>query len=358
METKMSETVFILGAGASKGAGAPLMNEFFDTADELRKKLPAQDADFELVFHARDALQSVYSKATMDLLNFESVFAAFEMAKLLRRLGSLSTNEIEALPGAMTRLIQRTLEATIAFPVENDGQHPRILTPRPYDQLGQLAVDLSRQPNGMRRIAFITFNYDICLDFALFQRTLPVDYCLGPMVGHGVKLMKLHGSLNWSRCGVCGQVIALEVRDFLRDKFLFPLDHPQIHILISTGLERLTHCNAHLSSEPFMAPPTWNKTQYHTQLESVWRAAAQELSEAENIFICGYSLPDTDQFFRYLYALGTVGRSGLKKFCVINPDEEVGRKFRGLCGPLALSRFTFYSDTIENSLNSVRGFVL
>jgi hypothetical protein len=38
----------------------------------------------------------------------------------------------------------------------------------------------------------------------------------------------------------------------------------------------------------------------------VWRTAAQHLSEAEHIFIIGYSLPETDQFFRYLYGLGTV----------------------------------------------------
>jgi hypothetical protein len=37
----------------------------------------------------------------------------------------------------------------------------------------------------------------------------------------------------------------------------------------------------------------------HTGLSSVWRAAATHLAEAENVFIIGYSLPDTDEFFRY-----------------------------------------------------------
>jgi hypothetical protein len=82
----MSETVFIMGAGASKAAGAPLMNDFLDVADALRKK--ARDADFDLVFRGRDALQLVLPKATMDLLNLESVFAAFEMAKTFVPLGS------------------------------------------------------------------------------------------------------------------------------------------------------------------------------------------------------------------------------------------------------------------------------
>src|SRR5271154_3289597 len=91
----MSKTVFIIGAGVSKGAGAPLMNDFLDVAYRLGKTDASGNADFDLVFRGRDALQSVFSKSTMDLLNLESVFVAFEMAKLLRRLGTLSVEEVE-----------------------------------------------------------------------------------------------------------------------------------------------------------------------------------------------------------------------------------------------------------------------
>jgi hypothetical protein len=34
----MSEIMFVLGAGASKEAGAPLMGEFLDAADDIRKR--------------------------------------------------------------------------------------------------------------------------------------------------------------------------------------------------------------------------------------------------------------------------------------------------------------------------------
>ena len=75
---------------------------------------------------------------------------------------------------------------------------------------------------------------------------------------------------------------------------------------------------------PDVVPPTWNKSQYHGELESVWKAAARGLSTAENIIVCGYSLPESDQFFRYLYALGTVGELRLKNLGVFDPNEEVG----------------------------------
>ena len=62
------------------------------------------------------------------------------------------------------------------------------------------------------------------------------------------------------------------------------------------------------------------------------------LSEAEHIIVIGYSLPDTDQFFRYLYALGTVGATRLKRFWIVNPDKTIEERFSTLLGPLAQQR--------------------
>lgn len=57
----MSNTVFVLGAGASKIAGAPLMKEFLDTAYGLwRTNAIPKPADecFKAVFEAIAALQA------------------------------------------------------------------------------------------------------------------------------------------------------------------------------------------------------------------------------------------------------------------------------------------------------------
>ncbi|MBI3669832.1 MAG: hypothetical protein HY237_08655 [Acidobacteria bacterium] len=118
----MSETVFILGAGASKSAGAPLMKNFLDVAYNLRKRPEVGDAaeDFGLVFDGIAELQRAHSKATIDLDNVESVFAAFEMARLLGRLGTFAPERIARLRGAMKRVIERTLEASVRFPVSED----------------------------------------------------------------------------------------------------------------------------------------------------------------------------------------------------------------------------------------------
>ena len=69
----MSEIVFILGAGASKEAGAPLMSDFLEKADELYRKGQVDEfsQDFKNVFEAISNLQTVHSKAELDLDNIE-----------------------------------------------------------------------------------------------------------------------------------------------------------------------------------------------------------------------------------------------------------------------------------------------
>ena len=59
----MSDIVFILGAGASKRAGAPLMNDFLDVANDLWKLGFVKDADeqFQNVFSGISELQKVHS---------------------------------------------------------------------------------------------------------------------------------------------------------------------------------------------------------------------------------------------------------------------------------------------------------
>src|SRR5437899_1949648 len=134
----MSRTVFILGAGASKLAGAPLMHEFLDVADDLRHaKEPGETFDdFELVFRAIYALRPAYANANVDLSNnIESVFAAFEMARLIRQLGNLFA-----------------------------------------DLLKNISKPGDRNPN---TASVLTFNYDLCIDYALHFNSIHSNYCLG-----------------------------------------------------------------------------------------------------------------------------------------------------------------------------------
>src|SRR5258707_2185042 len=109
----MSKLVFILGAGCSAAAGAPTMPKFLDVAESLTRsgQLIGDDpTSFDLVFKAYDCLQSIYSKSSdIDLLNIESLFAAFEMAETIGVLrGLIEPDSVSQLIPSITRTIVRT----------------------------------------------------------------------------------------------------------------------------------------------------------------------------------------------------------------------------------------------------------
>lgn len=151
-------TVFILGAGASKEAGAPLMRDFLDAADAIRN-LPESDIrpgsnldeQFKLVFRGIAELQSVFAKSVLELDNIESIFAAFEMAELFGRLGTLTRAEVGRLTAAIKSVIVTTLEWRLKFPFSGN----RILPPRPYQDFVKLIEEVAPKAKGLYK----------CVDF-------------------------------------------------------------------------------------------------------------------------------------------------------------------------------------------------
>jgi hypothetical protein len=86
----MDENVIILGAGASADSGAPLMNNFIDKAEDLLSIGLNDTKDreiknqFEKIFQLLADLQSIHSKAKIDLNNIETVFVQLRWLKLLK----------------------------------------------------------------------------------------------------------------------------------------------------------------------------------------------------------------------------------------------------------------------------------
>ena len=117
---------------------------------------------------------------------------------------------------------------------------------------------------------------------------------------------------------------------------------------VAAKIEAHVHCVGH-SCDPVIVPPTWNKAEYQ-QIANVWKHAGLHLSEAENIIVIGYSLPETDQFFRYLFALGTIGDARPQRFWVVDPDADVAKRFQRLLGPTFRQRFRHYRMPFANSL--------
>lgn len=174
------------------------MPKFIDAAEAIGRSGDLFEDDkskFDLVFKAYDCLQSIYSKSSeIDLLNVESLFAAFEMAETIGSLrGLIEPHSVSELIPAITRMIVRTIEQSVRFP--SNGR----AAPVPYAPF----CDWVRAR--IKDVSIVTFNYDLCIDWTFHLTGTKADYWLSdnPEGRGSVDVLKLHGSLNWSWCEQC-----------------------------------------------------------------------------------------------------------------------------------------------------------
>lgn len=350
----MSGTVFILGAGASNEVGAPLMNKFLATAQKI-----APSEDLTTVLKGVNRFSRTHSKFPIYDDNLEDVFAAFEMAEVLGHFPGLEAEEIKKLVPAMRRVIEQTLDRAIFY---NLGEHttgrwePRALGV--YADFVRLVLDIRDAVPHRHDVAVITFNYDVALDWAFSDCGQSVDYVLGKRNTDAIPLLKLHGSLNWAKYKG-GEVLPWDINNYLKNRMWPPMERGTtrpVNVRMSEEIKKYRPDDIAPVVAPFVIPPTWNKSGRYGEISSVWSAAAKVLSDAENIFILGYSMPETDKFFKYLMALGTAADIPLERLWVFNPDSGLNGKIEksGLLGPGAKRKYEFIQEMFKEAIKTIR----
>ena len=255
----MSSVVFILGAGASKQSGAPLMGNFLDVAYDLLRSGAVKDTQvhFERVFDTIGKLQAVHSKAQLDLTNIETVFTAFVLGHIIQKLPGVSVEEIPQAIRSLKELIVHTLEATIKFPTRRS----QIGVPEPYEQFAHLLNYLRAEAKPVHTVSVITFNYDIAIDMALFQANSGPDYVIEAAPGRytQIGLMKLHGSLNWASVAETGAIKPVHLQSYFQHFSFRGFDeHGTCTVPIGSQImEFFSETKGpKVSPEPVIVPPT------------------------------------------------------------------------------------------------------
>ncbi len=127
---------------------------------------------------------------------------------------------------------------------------------------------------------------------------------------------------------------------------------------MSEYLNTYVHCGTAQADGPFLVPPTWNKSRHQSGIENVWKQAAQELAESENIFVIGYSLPQTDLFFHYLLSLGCLSSQIIRRFWVFDINPAVEERYRQILGPGVANRFQFielsFKDVVRHLTKEIK----
>ena len=325
------KNVFIVGAGFSAEAGAPVVRTFFEQAMELWKNpksaLQPQEIDtFQEVFDYRQELETVESKVQVDLDNIEDLFGTVEMAAQLGYSGALDTKT------KLVYVILRTLELTATRKSRGvdytyrDGETLRsaVFGGDLYEFFVNVVARRWEKPpaTGIAEDTVISLNYDLLLEQAMDQTPLLPLYDLSPeVIGEDppgqsgkvrLRLLKLHGSANWAVCPVCRNRI-------------YGLRCSEASLVGTSHVPACRDCGGQATTR-LIVPPTWNKEEYRMLLNSVWKSAANEIAAAQRLVIVGYSMPETDKFFQYLLALSLQDNRLLDQVVVVNSDRAHAEK--------------------------------
>lgn len=278
--------VFLLGAGASKPAGAPLVKEFFANGISHLKRRTAFPDKLDNYKNFFAYLKNRYG---FDINNPDPYrsepFAFVENTKInieqilsdIEEEISGGNKNVEDARKEAFRFVFLTLENAVKDGSNNDC----------YLDFVKKKIDIFSDD-----CTVITFNYEIMLERALprgyFSYGIDVDrdkiinFCsYEKSYKNNLLLLKLHGSLNWAVCSQCSKM------------YLF---WSQRYDDISK--KKCESCSSNL--EPVLIPPARVKSNHLKHLwkgvglEKLWKMAKGKIAIADEITIIGYSFGEYD----------------------------------------------------------------
>jgi hypothetical protein len=212
-------------------------------------------------------------------------------------------------------------------------------------------------------IAIVTFNQDIQVEKALWSLCtarkwrskqlfrFPGCYCLGldeygittpndvdgllfpvDLTDGGVRVLKLHGSFNWFGEFDVRTAAKIRMQDFTATD-LFQRDSPIKVSRLTTLLDRVDF----IMTAPVIVPPVSTKSAImHERVSACWIRAEQELLDASEILVFGYSCPTTDYESTNLIRR-VMGKGRCGNLVIIDPS------------PATLSRYVQLTDSARIS---------
>lgn len=310
------KTVYIVGAGFSVEAGAPTQLNILPQAMRLQSNSPAlyDTVKFDR-FKSFLTEQLGYSEDQIESVDLEDIFTPLDRCLTdntqFRGIGLTDIMDVrEAVFYVVGRTIQLVLEDTTSEDKAYITKFARYLVNQSSERIGH-------NYSTYDPVSVISTNWDILLDNSIYKtireygHDAVVDYCcyisstkkdddsIKPGLeklgqgGFNVKLLKLHGSLNWLQCPRCMRLYA---RLFHKDAIPRYGQHTSCR-----------HCDGNFPEETGnhtlasnLIMPTFIKDLSNPQYKIIWQNAGIEISEAEKIVFIGYSLPNADFEMRQL----------------------------------------------------------
>ena len=312
----MNKTTYILGAGFSKSAHAPLQSEIIDEIFQIgNNELPSDHR--QIFIQYRDDFKKFLSdtmfidEANFGNVNLEDIYTPIDRCII----DNLAFRNIS--PKFLIDLRQK-INGLIIIMLNHKLKYTRT-RPSHIENFTNYLIELRKAHKRNDPFAIISTNWDILIDNS-FKRKIPitdgvVDYCCyttpydtsSPVmpgllaIGKGkynVKLLKLHGSMNWLHCKRCQRLFVTFFEKIAIDEYV---SRPICRLCENNfNNEQTSDGGVLLSSQLIM--PTFLKDLNNVQLKLIWQNAGIELAESSKVVFMGYSFPVADFELRQLLA--------------------------------------------------------
>lgn len=333
-------TVFIFGAGASYGDGVPLQADILpliikdedpqlkhsETAQRLRgfltehfahgEQTPSLEEVFGFIdFFINNSLSLSKQWGTKELIEIKRDFT-----KAVHYLISKNTRRSEVFNEFWKKI--RSIEPEIGVITTN------------YDTLIDESFD-AIYPECL---------IDYCLDFVNFRHPnagVPFDWWIDPKKPTEkfeykrltrIKLIKIHGSLNWKYCSCCGQIALTP----WQHQYNLKLD--SFKSFIDTQITECPFDGAKLLS--LLQMPTHLKANSNFIFSKLYDEASYLVGNAKQLVFVGYSFPEADVHIRALVRR-CFSEDG--KIIVINKSraKDLKHRYEGLSRDVDYYEYTF-----------------
>lgn len=298
------EKAYILGAGSSATAGAPLIRDFKTRVEDM-----VESGDPRVDSRLNEAL-ALWNKTVPEA----DVEEFYILADLLDRLDSddSSRSGVEGV----RYLIAKTLELSMGTAVSEI-----------HRKFVHKVWEISQ---GRGDFVVISMNWDIAVDNAAYTHSqFSLDYGYDrarsldgdPHRNRSGRfpVFKLHGSLNWWLCqGVECQ--ALWYRRGVKDVSQY-WEEAEARVCEECGKVLV----------PLMVPPTAQKFEYpqrSSPLRVIWTGTRESLQACQELAVVGYSFPPTDVQFRMLVLEALSQNSNLRRILIVTSPKYGSRKRR------------------------------
>lgn len=336
----MSKIVYILGAGFSSPANIPpqhkLMEKCFEDSSFLDKVKPLYK-EFYLF------TSSNITKPALSKIPLEDVFSLLDKSiKSAHKYRGLQVSDFidkhRLIVSRISKVLSDVEQAEYIDKFVKKLAEKRIELGQAADQISMISMNWDDLMDKSINAYQEGIDQNVCLDYCMYDYSFEDNPSFKPSIFrkntgmYNLKLIKLHGSINWNICHSCHKV------------------YVSIQRVSKDEVDNYICKKCEVDLEHFMVTPTFMKEFQANHIKNIWHNAYIDLSEATQIVFIGYSFRPEDFEFKILLSRALNTKKPPKITIVDYSQQSRSKEFKQLKERYSTffgTKLEFYSEGIQ-----------